>query len=106
VVPLLFFCRIAGKHTDSRSTSDQSPSKAFLQFATSVQASLCSLDVADAVRLTDEVVLSRRMATRQGAKQMGGFILQDTKAEIDDSQLEQGQQWTPIDFRPRTSATV
>ena len=50
--------------------------------------------------MTDELVLSRRMATHEGAKKMGGFVLEDTEVEIDDSQLERGQKWTPRDFKP------
>jgi hypothetical protein len=50
--------------------------------------------------LTDQLVISRRMAIQDGAKTMRGEILQDTEVEIDESQLENGEQWTPIDFTP------
>jgi hypothetical protein len=50
--------------------------------------------------IADEVRLSRRMATEKGALTMGGEIVQDTATEIDDSQLEAGQEWTPKDFAP------
>lgn len=49
---------------------------------------------------TDEVVISRRMATREGARGMCGKILENTEVEIDDSQLERGAEWTPKDFKP------
>jgi hypothetical protein len=46
---------------------------------------------------TDQSPLSRRMATREGAVLMGGEAIEDTEIEIDDSQLEPGEQWTPIE---------
>jgi hypothetical protein len=50
---------------------------------------------------TDHPMISRRMATREGAEKMGGVILEDTAMEIDASQLESGEGWTPRDFNPR-----
>lgn len=49
---------------------------------------------------TDQIRLSGRMATRQGIAIMGGAILEDTETEIDEDELERGQQWTPIGFQP------
>jgi hypothetical protein len=49
---------------------------------------------------TDQQVESRRMATREGAAAMHGMIIESTETEIDDAQLEPGEQWTPIDFKP------
>jgi hypothetical protein len=50
--------------------------------------------------MTDRRVISRRMATREGAATMRGEVLEDTEIEIDESQLEPGEQWTPVDFKP------
>ena len=50
--------------------------------------------------MTDEFVISRRLATRQGAVVMRGEILEYTGVEIDSSRLENGEQWTPKDFVP------
>jgi len=50
--------------------------------------------------MTDEFVISRRMATRDGAAIMRGEILEHTGVEIDSSHLEDGEQWTPKDFSP------
>ena len=52
----------------------------------------------------DEFRTSRRLATMQGAAMMGGSIIDGTEAEIDQSQLEPGMQWTARDFNP--NATV
>ena len=49
---------------------------------------------------TDCTIISRRMATREGAQIMGARILEDTATMIDTSQLEPGEQWTPINFNP------
>jgi hypothetical protein len=50
--------------------------------------------------ITDQFVISRRMATREGAATMRGVVLEDTGVEIDASQLEPGEHWTPVDFIP------
>jgi len=50
--------------------------------------------------MTDEYVLSRRMATHEGAGIMKGEIIEDSAVEIDESQLELGEKWTPRDFKP------
>ena len=47
----------------------------------------------------DALQISRRMATREGAKIMGGQVVEDTEREVDESELEFGEQWTPRDFR-------
>ena len=47
-----------------------------------------------------KILRSRRMATRQGAIIMRGTIVEAGAVEIDESQLEPGEQWTPIDFKP------
>ena len=49
---------------------------------------------------TDAYVVSRRMATREGAEIMKGVSLDNTEIEIDASQLETGENWTPRDFTP------
>jgi hypothetical protein len=49
---------------------------------------------------TDKQVVSRRMATREGAARMKGELLEKTEVEIDESRLEPGEQWTPRDFTP------
>jgi hypothetical protein len=41
------------------------------------------------------------MATREGATIMKGEIIDNTAVEIDETQLESGEKWTPIDFRPQ-----
>jgi hypothetical protein len=51
----------------------------------------------------DEVRTSRRLATIQGAAVMGGWIVDGTEAEIDQSQLEPGMQWTARDFNPNAT---
>jgi hypothetical protein len=43
-----------------------------------------------------EYKLSRRMATREGIEMCKGVALEDTAIEIDSSQLERGEQWTPV----------
>lgn len=45
-------------------------------------------------------VVSRRMATRKRIETMGGTLIENTGIEINESQLEHGQEWTPIDFKP------
>lgn len=47
---------------------------------------------------SDEFQISRRMATREGAQLMGAEIIENTEREIDDSELEHGEQWTRRDF--------
>jgi hypothetical protein len=51
---------------------------------------------------TDQFVISRRLATREGAAIMRGVVLEDTGVVIDASQLEPGEQWTPKDFTPQS----
>jgi hypothetical protein len=40
------------------------------------------------------------MATREGAARMKGVLLENTDVDIDESQLEEGEQWTPKTFKP------
>jgi hypothetical protein len=49
--------------------------------------------------LADEAVVSRRLASREGAAIMKGVVLDDTEVEVDESQLEPGEKWTPRDLR-------
>ncbi|MFA6206716.1 MAG: hypothetical protein WC689_10940 [Methylocystis sp.] len=49
--------------------------------------------------VTDEAIISSRMATREGAEIMGGKILEETATEMDASQLVVGEQWTPRGFQ-------
>ena len=51
----------------------------------------------------DEMTISRRMATVQGAHMMGGDIVDGTAVEIEDSQLEDGMQWTARGFDPHAA---
>jgi hypothetical protein len=41
-----------------------------------------------------------RMATREGARRMQVEVIEGTGAEVDVSQLEPGEQWTPRGFVP------
>jgi hypothetical protein len=43
---------------------------------------------------------SRRMATRKGAATMRGEIVEADAIEISKSELERGEEWTPLDFVP------
>ncbi|WP_157083469.1 hypothetical protein [Bradyrhizobium manausense] len=47
---------------------------------------------------TDEVVISRRMATYEGAAKMGGWTVEGTGHVVDVTDLEPGEEWTPRDF--------
>jgi hypothetical protein len=51
----------------------------------------------------DAPKISRRMATRRGAEVMCGHVLENTAIRIEDSQLENGEQWTAVDFNPNPS---
>ncbi|SDR63338.1 hypothetical protein SAMN05519103_08507 [Rhizobiales bacterium GAS113] len=50
--------------------------------------------------MNDAPVISRRLATRKGAARMGGEIVDGSAIEIDASQLEPGEEWTPRGFDP------
>jgi hypothetical protein len=50
--------------------------------------------------MAGKILRSRRMATRAGAIIMRGTIVEAGAFEIDESQLERGEQWTPLDFKP------
>ena len=56
------------------------------------------------VRLYDisneKSVISRRMATPEGAAYMGGEIIDGTGYVVDNFELEPGEAWTPLDFEP------
>lgn len=54
--------------------------------------------------MTDETILSRRMATAKGAEMMGGAIIENTAVEIDASLLEPGAEWTAPGFNPKADA--
>jgi hypothetical protein len=49
---------------------------------------------------SDGISFSRRMATVKGAARMHGDIVEDSGVEIDASQLEPGEEWTPRGFNP------
>jgi hypothetical protein len=49
---------------------------------------------------TDGEMLSRRMATREGASIMGGWIVEGSGFVIDLTELESEIGWTPLDFYP------
>ncbi|MCP3402848.1 hypothetical protein [Bradyrhizobium sp. CCGB20] len=49
---------------------------------------------------TDEVVISRRMATNEGAIKMGGWTVEGTGVVVDLTDLEPGEEWTARDFDP------
>ena len=51
--------------------------------------------------MAGKILRSRRMATRAGAIIMRGTIVENGAVEIDESELEKGEQWTPIDFRSK-----
>jgi hypothetical protein len=50
--------------------------------------------------VSDQWAISPRMVTREGVAIMTGKIIEGTEIEIDDSQLEDGEQWTPRNFTP------
>jgi hypothetical protein len=56
--------------------------------------------------VNDEPLTSRRMATRRGAEMMQGHVLENTGIEIEESQLERGQQWTVPNFNPNPRTGV
>jgi hypothetical protein len=49
----------------------------------------------------DKPKLSQRLATLQGAQMMGGMALDATAVQIDEVDLENGHQWTALDFKPK-----
>jgi hypothetical protein len=48
--------------------------------------------------ITDQWSISPRMATREGVAIMNGKIIEETATDISDSQLEDGERWTPRNF--------
>lgn len=49
---------------------------------------------------TDETSILPRMATREGARALGGEIIEGTAIEIEEARLEHGERFTPPDFEP------
>ena len=49
---------------------------------------------------TNEFFYSSHVATREGAKIMAAVVIEETATQIDSSQLEPGEQWTPPGFKP------
>jgi hypothetical protein len=49
---------------------------------------------------TDGPILSRRMATLEGAATMGGWIVEGSGFVIDQTELEGDMGWTALDFDP------
>jgi hypothetical protein len=49
---------------------------------------------------TDEMIVSRRYATPEGAETMGGTIIEGSAVVIDLTELEPGREWTQRDFVP------
>ncbi len=55
---------------------------------------------------TAEAMLSRRWFTRKGAEMFErATLIEDTATDIDDGDLEFGEQWTPIDYVPGLRST-
>ncbi len=52
---------------------------------------------------TDDYRTSRRWATREGAETMRGEIIPDGAIQIDESDLEPGEQWTRTGYAPSQS---
>jgi hypothetical protein len=50
--------------------------------------------------MAGKILRSQRMAKRAGAIIMRGTIVENGAVEIDESELEKGEQWTPLDFKP------
>jgi len=48
-------------------------------------------------------VTSRRMATIKGARTMGADIVDGSEVEINEGQLEPGEEWTARDFDPHAT---
>ena len=51
---------------------------------------------------TDSEMLSRRMATSEGAATMGGWIVEGSGFVVDQTELESEMGWTRLDFDPVT----
>ena len=49
---------------------------------------------------SDEMMRSRRWFTRAGADRVKGIVLENTTTEIEEANLEAGEQWTPRGFDP------
>jgi hypothetical protein len=48
---------------------------------------------------SDDMTLSRRWFTREGAERAGGSIIENSAIDIDEADL-QGELWTPRDYSP------
>lgn len=48
----------------------------------------------------DRSTISRRMATADGARNMGGTIVKGSGYVVDSTELEAGEEWTATDFDP------
>ncbi|MBY5413653.1 hypothetical protein ACU8NH_38825 (plasmid) [Rhizobium leguminosarum] len=49
----------------------------------------------------DDYAESRRLMTEKGARMIYGEIIRSTAVEIDEMDLETGEQWTPIGYVPK-----
>ncbi|MDV4183393.1 hypothetical protein R1521_33420 [Rhizobium brockwellii] len=47
---------------------------------------------------TDNYIDSRRLMTEKGARMICGEIIRSTAVEIDEEDLESGEEWTPIGY--------
>ncbi|MFW8587526.1 hypothetical protein ACOJBM_29445 [Rhizobium beringeri] len=50
---------------------------------------------------TDNYIDSRRLMTEKGARMICGEIIRSTAVEIDEEDLESGEEWTPIGYFPK-----
>ncbi|TBE72406.1 hypothetical protein ELH03_17365 [Rhizobium beringeri] len=50
---------------------------------------------------TDNYVDSRRLMTDKGARMICSEIIRSTAVEIDEGDLESGEEWTPIGYVPK-----
>jgi hypothetical protein len=55
---------------------------------------------------SDEIIVSKRLATIEGARLMGGDIIGSSGVEIPESDLESGQQWTARGYIARNPSAV
>ena len=55
---------------------------------------------------TDELRISRRMATQAGADKMRGETIPGTEVLTTSDQLERGEEWTERDFEPSAAGDV
>jgi hypothetical protein len=62
---------------------------------------ICRVDFYDVQN--DTMHRSRRWFTREGAERVNGHVFEDTALEVDESALENGEQWTARGFDPRAT---